>query len=340
MTQKTIKTIGIIFNLKPPVSDDSFEEYDEIDTIYALRNEIEKIGFSVALIEQDDDFLKNILSVNVDFVLNIAEGQGRTRARESQVPCILESIGIPYSGSDPVALGNTLDKHLTSIILRSAAIPVPVMFMVKALKETESMHNIFDKKRAYIVKPRWEGSSKGIFSHSVVTNFNDLKKRVKEALVTYQQPAVVEQFLDGDEITVGVCGNKSPRVLGMMKITHQEPSQEPFIYGIENKREWQTKIKYEPQKAIGNITKTRIKTYALDAFRVLELNDVSRIDFRVDKNGVPRIIDINPLPGLSPRYSDLPILYRLNGGSYHDLIKTILKESFKRHGFQWPRSSV
>lgn len=328
-----IQTIGIAFNLKRPSDDDTYEEYDEIETIEALQKEIERYGFKTVLLEQDAVFLKNISAAKVDFVLNIAEGKGASRARESQVPCVLESLGIPYSGSDPIALGITLDKYLTSRLLQAAGIPVPQLHMIRSLSEVEQLRGIFRGKKSFIVKPRWEGSSKGIFLNSVVAGPADLKKRAGRILSRYRQPALAEEFLTGDEITVGVYGNKTPRVLGMMRIRQRDPSQKYFIYSLENKKDWETKIVYEGQAAIPRRVREKVARYAVQAFQALELRDLARIDFRVGGNGIPGIIDINPLPGLSPRYSDLPILCRLNGGTYAGLIKILLRESLKRYGY-------
>jgi D-alanine-D-alanine ligase len=329
-------TIGITFNLKKSHSrDDRYEEYDEIATVEALKNELEHLGFKVLLFEQNDNFFKNILKNKPDFVFNIAEGLKSGRSRESQVPCILESLNIPYSGSDPLALGVTLDKYLTNLILSSAKIPVPYMAMVDNNSAINKLSNIFASGKIFIIKPRWEGSSKGIFLNSVVNNFRDLKKQIKFILYRYRQPAVVEEFLDGEEITVGVYGNAYPRVLGMMKIDFRENSKIPFLYSLEVKRKWQEKVAYHGEESISGRVKKRIKDYALRAFRTLELRDIARIDFRVSKSNIPKIIDVNPLPGLSPHYSDLPILCRLKGKTYSDLVKIILKESFKRYGFKW-----
>lgn len=333
----SIKTVGIAFNLKKKgVFDDRYEEYDDFETIECLREEIEKLGFEVQLFEQNGTFLKDILEKRPDFVFNIAEGKGNTKGRESQVPGILESVDIPYSGSDPISLGLTLDKYLTNRILKSADIPVPLMFMVRSRKELEALENIFKKGDFFIIKPRWEGSSKGIFLNSLVNNFEQLKERAMDIFLKYCQPALVEEFLEKEEITVGVCGNTPPYILGMMKIVPRDLSQKRFIYSVENKRDWQKKIKYEPQETISHHIRTQISDYALKAFSALELRDVARIDFRIDKDDIPKIIDVNPLPGLSPSYGDLPILYRLRGGSYPDLIRTILKESFIRYSFEQP----
>jgi D-alanine-D-alanine ligase len=333
-----IRSIGITFNLKKKgTNDDRHEEYDEIETIEALKTELGSFGFKPILLEQNKNFTKDIIKAKPDFVLNIAEGIGDTRARESQVPCILESLNIPYSGSDPLSLGITLYKYLTNCILKSRGIPVPLMHMARCEKEIKYLKGIFvtKTKRLFIVKPRWEGSSKGIFLNSVVDNFKKLKERAVYIFSKYRQPALIEEFLEKEEITVGICGNKLPRILGMMKISALDKTQKFFLYSQENKRDWREKIKYEPQASIPRKTQRLIENYAIKSFMVLELRDIARIDFRLDKYNAPKIIDINPLPGLSPHYSDLPIIYRLKGKNYTDLIKNILKEAFLRYGLKW-----
>lgn len=335
-TNRVVHTIGIIFNLKKNNSNgDEEEEYDEVATIESIKEEIEKLGFEVKLFEQTNALVDELSKEEPDFVLNIAEGVGVGRSRESQVPCILESLRIPYSGSDPVSLGITLDKYLTSTILKSAGIPVPIVFMINEMSETTDLKNIFSQGELYIVKPRWEGSSKGIFLNSVVSNFPDLYERVKNIRMRYRQPVLVEEFMQKDEITAAVCGDTNPRLLGMMRIVPKYESRKPFLYSLETKRQWQDKVSYQPQEAIALDIQKLVEKYALAAYRVLELKDLARIDFRIGSDNVPRIIDVNPLPGLSPRYSDLPIIYRLAGRSYSELVKTLLKESFKRYGLKW-----
>jgi D-alanine-D-alanine ligase len=333
MSKPSIRTIGITFNLKKyDANDDRYEEYDEVATIVALKNEIERYGFKVVLFEQDKNLCRRIIANKPDFVLNIAEGIGNSRGRESQVPCILESLGIPYSGSDPVALGTTLDKYLTNFILKSSGIPVPLMFLASNVADAERLRHIFRLKRSFIVKPRWEGSSKGIFSSSLVKNIPELKRQVSFIIQRYMQPALIEEFLEKDEITVGVAGDKKPYLLGMMRICPKQASKF-FIYSIETKRNWQSAVEYQPQQMILKKIQNKIEASALAAFRILELRDIARIDFRLDSNTTPKIIDINPLPGLSPHYSDLPIMYTLKGKTYSELIKTLLRESLRRYGF-------
>ncbi|MFH1665530.1 MAG: ATP-grasp domain-containing protein [Candidatus Omnitrophota bacterium] len=330
-------SICIVYNLKDPArQDDSQEEYDEIETIEGLKREIENNGLKVSLLEQDDHFLSKIQQNRPDLVFNIAEGKGKTRSRESQVPCMLESLGIPYFGSDPFSLGLTLDKYMTNVVLRSAGIPVPAVYMVDKHGGVDDLGNIFDEHERFIVKPRWEGSSKGIFSDSIVTGPGSLRKKTEYILSNYSQPVIIEEFIEKDEITVGVLGNAEPQVLCMMRISPLEVRQGHFVYSIENKRDWEKKIKYEPSGMIDKSIRDKIEHFASEAFRALELRDLARIDFRVDHSGIPRIIDVNPLPGLSPRYSDLMIMYRLAGGGYPDLIKKILAAFLTRCGFALP----
>lgn len=333
--ERPIRTIGIVFNLKKNGQGDEEEEYDEPETIEGLQREIERCGFMVRLFEQNERLIEDLTRERPDFVFNIAEGIGKSRGRESQVPSILESLGIPYSGSDPIALGITLDKYLTNRILQSANLPVPLMYMAKDEEGLTNLRDIFDGERPFIVKPRWEGSSRGIFLNSVVKDFDELKERIVHLHSKYCQPALIEEFLEGEEITAAVCGNTSPYLLGMMKIVPSDQSQGYFLYSLETKREWETKVLYEPQEKIRAHIQALVAEYTLTAYRTLELKDFARIDFRVGKGDIPKIIDINPLPGLSPRYSDLPILYRLRGKSYSELIETLLKESFGRYGFVW-----
>lgn len=335
--KRTIKTIGIAFNLKRDSASDAQEEYDTIETIHVLRDELVHWGFKVVLLEQSGRFPHAVLKANPDFVFNMCEGIGKSRSRESQVPCILESLGIPYSGSDPTALGIALDKYLTSRLLDNAGIPVPLMYMVCSAREFFGLPDIFSQSTSFVVKPRWEGSSKGVTQDSVVHNRASLRKKCRDIFFRYRQPAVIESFLEREEITAGVYGNHpSVRLLGMMEIVPQNASDTLFLYSLENKRNWRTKIRYVPQDSLSPALRSFITEYACKAFQALELRDIARIDFRIGNDGIPRIIDVNPLPGLSPTYSDLPILCKCNGKTYRELIHHVIASAFRRYGFSMP----
>ena len=333
--EKDIQTIGIAYNLRKKLGeDDGEEEYDSIETIDYLVLELEKYGFNVIRLEQDTSFCKNIITKKPDFVINLAEGIGSTRGRESQVPCLLESLGIPYSGSDPIALGITLDKYLTNRLLNDAGVLVPDIHLITCDEDLSALDNIFTKQKRYILKPRWEGSSKGIFSDSMISSYEQLCGKVMDIIERYSQPAVLEEFISGAEITAGVIGNnKTACAIGMMKITPAGGDDKDFVYSLEKKRTWRETIKYHPESSIGGALKVDIRNISVKAFNALELRDVARIDFRVGEDNIPRVIDINPLPGLSPEYSDLPILSKLNGGFYSALINDILTASFSRNNF-------
>jgi len=180
----------------------------------------------------------NLTRNRPDFVFNIAEGSGVTRGRESQVPAVLESLNIPYSGSDPVALAVTLDKWLTHHILSAGNVAVPSLYMFSTEEDLRHGNRIFQEHGEYIVKPRWEGSSKGVFPDSVVSDCKNLAHKVRRIWRRYRQPALVEEFLPGEEITVGLVGNRVPRVIGMMAIDPVAVNGRK-LYSIEHKRNWE-----------------------------------------------------------------------------------------------------
>lgn len=340
---RLVRRIGITFNLKKAeVSagepDDRYEEYDCLETIQTLEREIRKFGFETERFEDDDTFLERISQNPPEFVFNIAEGRGSTRGRESQVPSVLESLGIPFSGSDSVALAITLDKWLTHHMLAGCGAMVPDLFMFSCEHDLRRSMGLFEKHDTFIVKPRWEGSSKGVFHDSVVDNPLDLAKRVRRIWRQYRQPALVEEFLPGAEITVGVMGNRTPASIGMMAIDAKAVGSRA-VYSIDHKRNWEELVRYLGPETIDPDLRALLSEDAVKAFRILELKDVARVDFRLDKAGVPKIIDVNPLPGISEAYSDLPILYRMSGGTFTSLLRGILKEAFSRQGLRWPKAT-
>jgi D-alanine-D-alanine ligase len=180
-----------------------------------------------------------------------------------------------------------------------------------------------------IVKPAWEGSSKGIRGHCLVHHPEDLKDVVQTIAQEYDQPVLVEEYIQGDEITVGIIGNDPPQTIGMMRIAPNQPSDH-FIYGVDVKRDFRRLVRYESPPEIGAAAIQAVTAAALEAYRVLGCRDVSRVDFRL-RDGVPYFLEINPLPGLNPESSDLVILGRLCGWTYPRLIEAILSAAVARH---------
>ncbi len=338
-----VSRVSIVFNLKKTPAagepDDKYEEYDPLSTVEAVADAIASFGFDVSLCEQDAHFTSRLPAQAPDLVANIAEGRGNGRGREAQVPCFLESESIPFWGSDGVSMAIALDKLLTSRTLTSEGIPAPFSRSFREEADLSALPELFGLNPRYVIKPRYEGSSKGIFSDSVAHSPKEAEERIRRIWSRYGQPALAEEFLPGEEITVGITGNGRPVIAGMMKISSVFPREE-FLYSLEEKRNYLENIRYDGPETIPPPLREQLGRLAAAAFRALELRDMARIDFRLDGDGIPRIIDVNPLPGLSPQYSDLPILHRLSGGSYRDLIGAILKGALRRNGLAFPALSA
>jgi D-alanine-D-alanine ligase len=224
-----------------------------------------------------------------------------------------------------------LDKLLTARTLSSEGIPVPFSFSFRGEADLSILPDLFRQRPRYVVKPRYEGSSKGIFSDSVAHSPREAEDRIRRIWQRYAQPALLEEYLPGAEITVGITGNSRPAIAGMMRISPVHPREE-FLYSLEEKRNYLERIRYDGPETIPAPLREQLGRFAAGAFRALELRDMARVDFRLDGDGIPRIIDVNPLPGLSPQYSDLPILHRLSGGNYRDLVRSILASALCRSG--------
>ncbi|MDD5288535.1 MAG: ATP-grasp domain-containing protein [Dehalococcoidales bacterium] len=326
--------VGLSYDLKETVvlegaaPDDALEEYDSPATIEYIRRALEGLGHSVVKLGGGTEFLRNILNEKVDIVFNIAEGRGNYRSREAQVPSILEMLDIPYVGSDPECLAVCLDKPLTKKLARLAGIPTPEWRTIANLKELKEMSwNGFPFPA--IAKPAYEGSSKGVHPNSLVDTPEQAKRTVGEMLELYKQPVMVEQFIDGDEITVGMLGNFTPKVLGMMRILPRKHSNR-FVYTVEVKRDWKNLVDYECPARLKDTTSEKITAYCLKTFEILECRDFSRIDFRVSADGIPYMLEINPLPGLGD-YSDLVIMAVKLGWKHEALIASVFNAALERY---------
>lgn len=335
--------IGIAYSLKPDDRgrldgpDDLDEEFDTSETIDAIAEVIRGDGHDVLLLGDGRPFLAKVSADPPDFVFNMAEGEGASRNRESRVPAVCELLSIPYSGSDPLTLAATLDKPVAKRLVQD----LPDFHVPKGLTlgpETSRtgldrlLTQVFDFdwfQYPLILKPAFEGSSKGIRAGGLVETVDEAVNLFDRLARDYHQPILIEEFIDGDEVTVGVLGNgPAAEVLGIMRILPREPT-ERFVYSLDVKRDWQRLVRYEAPARLPESVIDRIKTAALGAFEALGCLDLARIDFRV-RDGVPYFIEANPLPGLSPVTGDLVILAKGHGTSHNDLIRRILHESLTR----------
>lgn len=326
--------IGLSCDLKDAVrlemivADDELEEYDSVETVNIIKASLENIGHTVTMLGGGKEFLANVVEDNVDIVFNIAEGRGAHRSREAQVPAVLEMLNIPYTGSDPQCLSICLDKPLTKTLVNLAGINTPKWKIIKTDSHLKSS-DLQDINFPAIVKPAYEGSSKGVRATSFVINGDEALEEICRQLVNYRQPVMVEEFVEGDEITVGITGNSPPEVLGIMRILPRVKTDN-FVYSLEVKRDWQKLVDYECPAYLDKEVLLRIKENSLKIFEVLGCRDFARIDFRISKEGTPYFIEINPLPGLGT-YSDLVIMAIKLGWTHQDLITTVFNAALSRY---------
>jgi D-alanine-D-alanine ligase len=333
--------IGIAFDLLPADRgddggpDDRFEEFDKPETVAAIAEVVRGEGHDVTLLGDGPEFLRKVLDDPPDFVFNIAEGQGVGRCREARVPAVLEMLGIPYSGSDPLTLAAALDKSFAKQVLRGE-VDLPREFvMAPDLEEGDALFCLADAfgdpfSAPVILKPRLEGSSKGVRGRCLADSAEEAMTIARRLADDYGQDVLVEEFIDGDEVTVGLLGNSPADVLGMMRIVPKR-SAGRFVYSLEVKRDWANRVDYEVPARLPDGTGHHLAIAALNAYRVLGCRDVARIDFRV-RGGVPYFIEANPLPGLAPGTSDLVIMAEGHGMSHADLIRRILNTALGRVG--------
>jgi D-alanine-D-alanine ligase len=312
----------------PGHPEDALEEYDSPETVAALAAVIESLGYAVIKLGGGREFIGNALREKVDLAFNIAEGLGNYRSREAQVPAILEMLDIPYSGSDPQCLAICLDKPLTKKLVAMAGIPTPkwrVIANSQQLKETTWADFPFP----VFVKPAHEGSSMGISTGSKIEVASQLVEAVAKMLERYHQPIMAEEFISGDDITVGIVGNSPPKVVGIMRVLPQQSGPQ-FVYSLEMKRDWERLVEYECPAKLGERVLKKIEDYSLKAFHVLGCRDFARIDFKLGPGVEPYFLEINPLPGLNPKSGDLPIMARKMGWTYEGLISAVLNAAMER----------
>lgn len=324
--------IGLAYNVKPAdppahLPEDAFEEYDSEATVGQLREGLASLGHEVTLLEAGLTILDRLRASRPDIVFNIAEGEGG-RCREAHLPALLEMLGIPYVGSDPLTLCVTLDKPVAKRLVASEGYPTPRFQLCSSPEALDESALSFP----VIVKPAFEGSSKGVRLASRATSAREARKMIRFVTGTYGQEALVEEFVPGPEVTVGLVGNGTPRVIGMMEIRPTKVRSEEFVYSLEVKRDWERQVEYLCPPSLPEGVTAEIGRCAVGIYRLLGCRDFSRIDFRVDRRGVPQFLECNPLPGLSPGYGDLPIMADRMGIPYDALLSEILSCALARLG--------
>lgn len=313
---------------------DKYAEWDSEETILAVKTALEQ-NHKVILIEANEEAYLKILCAQPDIVFNIAEGV-HGPSREAQIPAILEMLNVPYTGSDPLTLGICLDKSRTKEILTYYGVATPEFTVLDSTDQLSYLH----LPLPCIVKPLHEGSSKGIFNSSVVYSVEELRRQVGRVFFEYQEPALVEKFLEGREFTVAVLGNGSDiRVLPIIEIRFDSlPDGVAPIYSYEAKWIWDTIESpidvHECPAQVTSKLKKQIEDICMQAYLLLRCRDWCRIDVRLDEKGRPNIIELNPLPGILPKpeqHSCFPQAARAAGMDYDSMINKVLEAAMKRY---------
>lgn len=322
-SKRTSLKVGLAFNMKRVSSDDSEAEYDSPKTIDAITKAIESYGHQVTHLEANGDFPRALITSGVDLVFNIAEGI-RGRNREAQVPSLCELLGIAYTGSDSATLSLCLDKGLCKRLLRAQGIDTPQFQVLVTGRE-----KLRPFRYPVIVKPNAEGTSKGITSSSVVDDEAGVRTAAKELIERYDQPALVEEYIFGRELTVGLLGERKPRVLPTMEVVFLERSERP-VYDYECKQNWERHVRYDVPAKLSPQDEKAVAHVARATFNALGCRDVARVDLRLAPDGRVWVIEVNPLPGLTPDYSDLCLIANGAKMEYRTLIGEILSSGIKR----------
>jgi D-alanine-D-alanine ligase len=320
--------VGLTYDLREDYlregwSPEECSEFDTIETVETIEGALHSLGFAADRIGHIRELTRRLAAGDRwDIVFNFAEG-GRGFAREAQVPALLEAFGVPYTFSDPLVLALTLHKGMTKHVLRDHGLPTPDFAVVAddaALGRVRLPLPLF-------VKPVAAGSSIGVSAESIIRDRAQLATVCRQLWRQFGQPVLIETFLPGREVTVGITGTGAEaRAIGVMEIQlHNAIDTEAYSY--MNKLMWEGRVVFVPLS--GNV-EAEAADLALRAWRLLGCRDAGRVDLRADADGRLHFLEVNPLAGLNPVYSDLCINCRLHDISYRQLIQAIMESALKR----------
>ncbi len=349
--------VAVLANLKknaptwPGMSPDRWDDLDSEETIQAIMAALESRGHRATFLEGDATLLDNVRKLRPDICFNICEGHFGD-GREAQVPAILEMLRIPYTGSQVLTLALSLDKPMTKRVLTYHGLPTPAFQVFERVGEPLDP----DLQFPLFVKPSREGTGMGVSAESIVQDEEQLRRQLELTFERYDEPALVERFIAGREVTVGLVGNlrspvarrmpeddEAPRILrGLHFFPPLEvdmaayPAEEGGIYTSRMKTELAHEFHYHCPAPLRPEQVEDLNWLAAAVFRVTGCLDVARVDFRLDANDNdrPYILEVNPLPGLNRGYSDLCIEAEAGGWTYDELINRILDLAVERYGLE------
>lgn len=320
--------IGLVYDLRSEYlrmgySSEATAEFDSEETIHAIEEALRENGFSTERIGNYFSLVTSTASgKRWDLVFNIAEGLHGS-SREAQVPSLLEAFQVPYTFSDALVLSLTHHKPTTKQLVWNMGIPTPEFAVITTEEDIMSCTIPFP----VFVKPVAEGTSKGINRHSIVTSPRELSSIASSLLQEYRQPVMAESFLPGREVTVGITGTgKHAGVAGVLDICYRDKNDRQ-IYSFHAKEYCEQLIDY---RLATDAFADKAAEMALHIWKNLGCRDAGRIDFKANTAGDPCFLEINPLAGLHPTHSDLPIMWNMRGFRYEDLIKEIITSAERR----------
>jgi D-alanine-D-alanine ligase len=303
-------------------------EFDREDTIAGLEEALAAAGHAPERIGNARQLVARLLAGDRwDLVFNIAEGL-HGLGREALVPALLDAHQIPYTFSDPLVLALALHKGMTKRVIRDAGLPTPAFAVVEQAGDAEAVA----LPLPLFVKPVAEGTGKGVSAASIIRRREDLAPACADLLARFRQPVLVEELLTGREFTVGLVGTgPRARALGTLEVL-LGPEAEEGAYSYENKAHFEGKVTYRVGNRDDDPQVREAEEVALGAWRALGCRDGGRLDLRCDAQGRCQFLEVNPLAGLNPTISDLPILCRQVGITYHRLIAEIVESAMERVG--------
>ena len=330
---------------------DRWDDLDSEETIEALVSALESAGHRASFFEGNLTLGESLPKFKPDICFNICESHWGD-AREAQIPAMLEMMRIPYTGSGPLTLALALDKPMTKRVLWYHSLPTP------AFQTFERVHEPLDPDMRFplFVKPSREGTGMGVSAESIVHSEDQLRAQLRRQFEIYDQPILVEHFIEGREVTVGMVGNLTTPVARRLPDDHEAPRISRGLhffpplevdmsrYPAEEAGVYTSRIKTELVHTFHYLCPAPLPAEAVDelnwlaaaTFRVTGCFDVARVDFRLDShdNDKPYILEINPLPGLNPGYSDLPLEAKAGGWTFDELVNRILEEAVDRYGLE------
>jgi D-alanine-D-alanine ligase len=347
--------VALLANLKknastwPGISPDHWDDLDSEETIQAITRALETGGHDVTFLEGDVTLYDKVRKLRPDICFNICEGHFGD-SREAQVPAMLEMLRIPYTGSRVLTLALALDKPMTKRVLSYHGLPTPPFQSFERIDEPLDP----DMHFPLFVKPSREGTGMGVSAESIVRDEDQLRRQLRRIFERYDEPALVERFIEGREVTVGLVGNLVPPVARRIPEDEEAPrlsrglhffpalevdmaaypEEEAGVYTSRIKVDMAHDFHYLCPAPLSEEKVEELNWLTAATFRVTDCLDVARVDFRLDANDndKPYILEVNPLPGLNPGYSDLCIEATVDGWSYEELVNRILDEAGDRYG--------